>query len=90
MTAEEKAAYQRGYQAGRKRVDIELKEWQAVHASITHVRSQRIDAFYCAALHFALTCEGWSHNGVPIKDYENRLDFAKRIALSSYRKLERP
>jgi hypothetical protein len=82
-TADEKRAYQRGYQAGRKRVADEDARWMQVQAEIHAKTVARRDAFFCAALTGLIVNGNWQigkNKAASVADY---VTMAKEFANAS-------
>jgi hypothetical protein len=73
MSTQESRDYQRGYAAGRRRLDHEVRA-----IDLTNARRERV---YLKALELALEhCDGWSINGKKIDNAEGYCTLAKFFA----------
>lgn len=81
MTDEEKRAYSRGYNAGRKRNEQEQQRWDAVHRSISNANEKlRHDAF-CSALGALIQSpRNWTMDGKAVSDLDQYVELAARFA----------
>lgn len=79
--SEEKADYQRGYKAGRKRLDREL-----LQEAQRKIDQDYFRALMLAALPVAMEIEGWQLGGKPIASMTERADLAIMFAKDAFSK----
>lgn len=74
MTHEEKLAYARGYNAGKKRLPVELRERFAVEREAFRKR------VFLAALPAVIAAQQWEMDGKPVTTLDQRVELARRFA----------
>lgn len=77
----EARGYARGYQAGKRRRDVERAKESQAKADEAFMRRA-----FLAALPFAMTQDTWHIGGKKINSTEERVDFAWRLARESLKR----
>lgn len=83
-----KAAYAKGYAAGRKKAELEVARCDAYLSERGRRYLVRRDQVFCAALQGLLSStKGWTRDGHEVKDLPQHIDLALEFALTATTKL---
>jgi hypothetical protein len=77
---ESSRAYSRGYAAGRKRTEEELRRLDSAVADMNSRSQQRRDQFFCAALTGLIAKGGWTMDGKPVSTSSDYIKLASIFA----------
>lgn len=80
----EQRGYSRGYQAGMRRREHELRQ---AHAEASSEYIARRDRFFCAALRGLLQAQNWESGGKKVRDIPGYTELARKFADEAMRNM---